>query len=337
MNGLGRGWIFRRFSFDQIALRFVGVALMAGLIAVGSRAKADDKPGENKIPDPVNIDLETSDGLQLKATYYGTNPANADRKNSVPIIMLHGWKGSRADFSGLALEMQGRGCAVLVPDLRGHGKSTQIKRDGNLFNIDQANLRKGDIELMVTQDLEALKTFLMDRNNAGELNIEKLCVLGNEMGATIAVQWALYDWHWPQLPTVKQGQDVKALILISPQLNFHGVGMSEALGTPLLQTGLSVLLIVGEKNSKKDEANRINKRIGAGRPKPSNDPKEMEDRQDLFLAVVNGTSLQGPNIFNDTTILPQLAAKDGVVSQFVEWRLVDKKFPWTNRKPALGQ
>ena len=40
----------------------------------------------------------------------------------------------------------------------------------------------------------------------------------------------------------------------------------------------------------------------------------------------------GPNILNDKTILAQL---DLVVSQFVEWRLMNKKFPWTNRKPAL--
>jgi pimeloyl-ACP methyl ester carboxylesterase len=267
----------------------------------------------------------------MQATYYGSNQG----KNAVPIIMLHGWKGSRADFAGLAFEMQARGCAVIVPDLRGHGKSTQIKQGSDLVTIDQTNLRKADIELMVTQDLEAIKTFLLDRNNAGELNIEKLCVVGNEMGAVVAVKWAAYDWHWPQLPSVKQGQDVKALVLISPTMNFQGVGITDAINQPAVKTGLSVLILVGDKNSKAmDEAKRIKNLITPGRPKPSSDPKEVADRQDLFLSVIKGASLQGANILNDKTILPQLTL---VVSQFVEWRLIDKKFPWTDRKPALGQ
>jgi pimeloyl-ACP methyl ester carboxylesterase len=303
---------------------------MAGLAAVGTWARAaDDETGEKKIPPPADIDLETSDGLQMQATYYGSNAG----KNAVPIIMLHGWKGSRADFAGLALSMQAKGCAVIVPDLRGHGRSTLIKRGGDVITIDQATMRKGDIEAMVTQDLEAVKTFLMDRNNAGELNVEKLCVIGNEMGATVAVNWAIYDWHWQQLPTVKQGQDVKALVLISPPLNFRGINIIPAVNTPLLRTDLSVLILAGEKNSHAmNDAKQINTIIATARPKPPTDPKEIEDRQDLFFSKVKGASLLGPNILNDKTILSQL---DLVVGQFVEWRLTNKKFPWTNRKPAL--
>ena len=175
----------------------------------------------------------------------------------------------------------------------------------------------------------------MDKNNAGELNIEKLCVVGNEMGATVAIDWAVYDWHWKQLPSAKQGQDVKALVLISPPLNFHGISITQALATPQLKTDLSVLIIAGDKNKKAmDDAKRINTLIGAARPKPPSDARDIEDRQDLFLSKIEGASLQGPNILNDKTILPQL---DLVVGQFIEWRLVNKKFPWTNRKSALNQ
>ena len=31
---------------------------------------------------------------------------------------------------------------------------------------------------MVTQDMRAVKDFLWQKNNAGELNIDKLCVVG---------------------------------------------------------------------------------------------------------------------------------------------------------------
>ena len=47
------------------------------------------------------------------------------------MILLHGFKGSRKDFTqkdGLAAFLQEKlGCAVIVPDLRGHGDSTRIK------------------------------------------------------------------------------------------------------------------------------------------------------------------------------------------------------------------
>jgi pimeloyl-ACP methyl ester carboxylesterase len=308
--------------------------LTAAMMFVAGRAAAQEtaKPDDNRPAPPVEVHLQTNDGLQLVATYYKSKA----KKNAVPIIMLHGWKGSRADFEGLALAMQARGYAVIVPDLRGHGKSTQIKRGGDYYTIDQTTLRKGDIEAMVTQDLEAVKSFLLDKNNAGELNIEKLCVIGNEMGATLAIKWSLYDWHWTQLPNAKQGQDVKALVLISPTMNFRGITIADSLGQPLIQTGLSILIIVGDRNAKAyDEAKRIYNRLSVGRPKPSNDPKDVEDRQDLFLSVVKGASLLGPNILNDQTILPQLDLTIG--RDFIVWRLVDKKFDWTDRKPALSQ
>jgi pimeloyl-ACP methyl ester carboxylesterase len=319
--------------FGRLAQMLLASAFFFVSIAVAAPTKADDaKADENQPPPPVDLQLPTNDGLQLAATYYGSKA----KKNAVPIIMLHAWKGSRADFTGLALALQARGYAVIVPDLRGHGKSTVIRRGNDTFTIDQSTLRKSDLEAMVTQDLEAVKSFLTDRNNAGELNIEKLCVIGNEMGATLAIKWALYDWHWPQLPNVKQGQDVKALVLISPPMNFHGITIADSLGQPLIQNGLSILIIAGDRNSKAmDEAKRIYNRLSSGRPKPSNDPKETEERQDLFLSVVDGASLQGPNILNDRTLLPQLDLTIG--RDFIVWRLVNKQFPWTDRKPALGQ
>ncbi len=331
--------MIRTFPASRAAFRSIGrtVALVAcfallGMMPCAAPAKADDaqKPDDNAPPAPVDIQLQTADGLQMAATYYGSKAG----KEAVPIIMLHAWKGSRADFAGLALAMQARGCAVICPDLRGHGKSTQIKRGGDYANIDQASLRKGDFEAMVMQDLESVKSYLMERNNAGELNIEKLCVVGNEMGATVAIKWAQYDWHWPQLPNAKQGQDVKALVLISPQMNFHGISIADSLSQTLLESQLSILIVAGEKNSRRDEVKRIYNRISSFRPKPADDPKEVEEHQDLFLSIIKGATLQGPNILNDETILPQLTL---VVGQFVEWRLTNKKIPWTDRKAPLGQ
>ena len=86
--------------------------------------KADDDRDSRQ---PEEIDLTTDDGLEMKATYFpGTKG-----QESIPVILLHGFKGSRKDFTqeqGLAPFLQEKlGCAVIVPDLRGHGDSTKIK------------------------------------------------------------------------------------------------------------------------------------------------------------------------------------------------------------------
>ena len=49
------------------------------------------------------------------------------------------------------------------------------------------------IESMVL-DIEAAKTYLLQRNNEGKLNIEQLGVLGTGFGATLALIWAVGDW-----------------------------------------------------------------------------------------------------------------------------------------------
>jgi len=316
------GWSSRALAFSVAVL---GLTLAISL----APAKADSpaKPKEN--PKPEDIELETRDGLQLQATYYGS----IQGKDTVPIIMLHGWKGSRADLEGLALLMQARGHAVIVPDLRGHGASTKIKINGDLQNIDQATMRRGDFDAMVTEDLERIKQFLIEKNNAGELNIEKLCIVGSEMGAIVAVNWAIRDWHWPALPSGKQGQDVKALVLISPPMNFRGISIAGTLDKIPLTGDASVLIVVGDKNSTAmGETKRMYSKLNTFRPKLTTDA-ERADKQDLFLATLRGTTLQGVNILNDKTILPQL---DGLVAQFIDLRLVKKKFPWAARKPPLG-
>ena len=144
--------------------------------------------------------LETKDGLQMEADYYPSWRAEEKEGNGgkdvVPIIMLHAWKGSRADFARLASNLHGLdrndphrlGYAVIVPDLRGHGKSTVIKVGQEPHSIDQALMKKSDFEAMVLQDMEAVKKFLIEKNNEGKLNIEKLCVVGADIGVT----W----WRW---------------------------------------------------------------------------------------------------------------------------------------------
>ena len=309
------------------------LSLVAATPAVAQAPPAAAAPKAKEIPKPEDIVLETRDGLQLEATYYGS----IEGKEAVPIIMLHGWKGSRGDFEGLALQMQAHGHAVIVPDLRGHGKSTLVKVNGDTLTIDQATMKRGDFEAMVTQDLERVNQFLIEKNNAGELNLDKLCLVGYEMGAVVAVQYAIRDWSWPALPAGKQGQDVRALVLISPPMNFRGISISGALDrVPLTggDNGASVLLMYGSKNSTEAaDVKRMFNKLNTYRPKLTTDAEKL-DRLDLFQVPLNGVTLQSAAVFKDAAILKPL---DATIAQFIELRLVKKKFPWAYRKSALGQ
>ena len=235
---------------------------------------------------------------------------------------------------GLASSLQQFGHAVIVPDLRGHGGSTRIRNETK--PIDQSLMKKADFDAMVSQDMEAVNKFLMEKNNAGELNIEKLCVVGADMGAVVAMNWAVLDWSWPPLSTGKQGKDVKALVLISPPLNFRGVSTAAALANPTIKTGLSVLIIVGaEKGAGKahEDAQRINKLLAAVRPKPPTDAEEFrKNPPDLFFDELK-TSLQGAKILEDRKLSADVSNDIG---QFIDLRLVGKRFPWAMRSDPLG-
>ena len=174
----------------------------------------------------------------------------------IPILMLHGWDGQRTEYDFTASFLQRLGHAVLVPDLRGHGESLVRRQGAREIQIDRGELSTPEIKSMVL-DIEACKRFLLERNNAKELNIELLCVVGAEFGATLAVNWAVMDWSWPQLPAYKQGRDVKSLVLLSPVQAFKGVTLNDALKQSIVRTG-NIMIVVGAGDA---SGNRIAKTI----------------------------------------------------------------------------
>ena len=112
--------------------------------------------------------------------------------------------------------------------MRGHGKSTAVMIPAaeriEKINVKEREFRAGDFAAMISSDLETVKDFLMEEHNAEKLNIDKLCVVGvGEMGSLLAAGWTQRNWSWPVLATGKQGQYVKALVLISPETNFRGL------------------------------------------------------------------------------------------------------------------
>lgn len=279
-------------------------------------------PKSEKIPSPVELggnDLLTKDGVILKATFYPSTKG----KDAVPLILLHMWKGDRREYSTLAPALQQLGYAVLVPDLRGHGESTQRQFGNTVETLDAAKFNAGDFARMVQYDMETLKSFLMKKNNEGELNIEKLGIVGAEMGASVALDWARLDWSWPLLGGQKQGQDVKALVLLSPEFSFRGLSAKPAMSHPAVRSQLSMLIAVGARNSRATaDANRLYTMLERYHPEPPAD--EAATKKDLFFGKFD-TELQG------TKMLGQRLNVEQWIASFVKMRLADQTFLWRDR------
>ncbi|HEY2881906.1 MAG TPA: alpha/beta fold hydrolase [Pirellulales bacterium] len=289
-------------------------------------------PAPPKIPAPQNVLLKpTYDGVQLSATYYPTRLEKQAAKDAVPVLLLHQWKGSRADYNDLALDLQKAGCAVLVPDLRGHGQSTRrVMPDGKERQIDPAQISKADMEAMAyaeqagAGDVEVCKSYLMAKNNAGELNIDKLVVVGAEMGASLAVNWSDRDWSWaPLLGAGKQGQFVKAVVLISPNWTFKGFNIAPAVADRDFAANVSWLIAVGSQDSKAlSEAKRMQQGLERFLPPPATPGRPLVE----FLPYP--TSLEG------TKLLPTQKLA-GEIVKFIDQQVGKSGIQWVERKSPI--
>lgn len=228
----------------------------------GNDADADDEEEEGEeefdpdtpIPDPERVSgarLQTKDSILLSATYF---PGNRGKK-SVPVILLHDWQGKRADVEVLAKELQAQGCAVLIPDLRGHGKSNRrlIGQENTETFSAMERITPGDLREIVEFDLPCLKKFFMQQNNSGRVNIDKLCVGGVGFGGLAAAFFANSDWN----PMVKRKKanpglgDVKGFFIVSPPRNLKGIRFIDALSNPNWAASVSCIVISGSGKDKK--------------------------------------------------------------------------------------
>lgn len=273
------------------------------------------------VPKPEEISLETKDGVKLALTYY----ASTEGKQAVPVVLLHDYKGTRNVYAKLARQLQQAGHAVLTVDLRGHGGSTQQTLvSGRRMELDATKFKRPDYLNMIGLDMEAARKYLVGENDLGKLNLNKLCLVGAGMGSTIAVNWAAQDWNTRLLPSGKQGQDVKALVLISPELVCQGIPMRDALQQRGVQRKVSVLIVCGGKKSKAmRDAKRVHKMLAPFHEEP---PEiEWEEKKDLFLMDLNTTN-QGTKLFDPPMGL------EADIAQFIDLRLVKKDHEWTRRR-----
>jgi len=298
----------------------------------GDKAKGAEPPKKAAAPAPEGnqddkekyqiVALQTEDGMLINATYF---PSKAG-KSAPAVILVHGWGEKQRVFDDLAFDLQDRGYAVVTLDLRGHGKSTEWANAPKVATKaaekpDFRNLRTPAQLITLLYDIEAAKRFLVRRNNAGELNVAKLGVIGTEMGSSIAILWSFKDWQYVSTVafTGKQGQDVQSLVLISPQYNYKGLAITEQLS--FLQQRIPLLVVAGNKDPKMfGEAEKIAKAAVKAAPK-ADVPSE------LFEVT---TKFQGSKLL-DTD--PELAfGVNKSIIKFLDASLKKKAIPWATRE-----
>jgi pimeloyl-ACP methyl ester carboxylesterase len=280
------------------------------------------------------VKIPTRDGVELSVTYYpSANAADpALGKKVTPVVLLHDEKDTQGMFSSLVARLQQSGqnrdepsFAVVTVDLRGHGASTKrLGPDGHSRPLDAAKLTRNDVIAMSELDVEAVRHFLVGKNDAGQLNLNKLCLVGVGLGATVAVNWAAKDWSFQPLLVGRQGQDVKALVLVSPQWKARGVMLQQALQVADLKKGAAWMLIFGEQDPDQvADARRIMRQLERFHPVP-----ETAQAPPRSLAEVPLRSALG-----GSGLMSQLSevVEENIVN-FLTIHVASQDLPWRQRR-----
>ena len=346
-------------------LGWMALALGFSLFLGAAHARAQDKaPGktdnttdkksdeEVKIPEPEPFELEADNGLIIKGTYFpGTKG-----EESIPVILLHGFdkpgtgpKHSGKDFTqpgGLAPFLQEKlGCAVIVPDLRGHGESNKIPVGKKVEDFVPKGKRLTPAQISkMPADLRAVKKFLWmknydkAKNNEKALNLEKLTVIGVEEGAALAMCYTVDDLNGyedgrARVGPLHLGKFVKALVLISPVtkvLGLNTTAVTKVLLAPRSDGFLLPLMIVaGNKNKIYfAEAERLHTLFLKSRP-PAEDAKPESITVWFFPKI--DTTLQGAELLAQ----PALKVPEKIVNFMTVWLVKNpdaKEWKWRQLK-----
>ncbi len=327
-------------------VRWLTLLACCGLFAnshVVAQEKSDKNIEDKAIPSPA-------DSWPLKLTYYKSN----EGKEAAVVLLMHMKGESRLVWSapsptapkGFAEQLQGKGFAVIAVDLRKHGQSkpgaeaddpkttTPGDKEKSKKAAGGTDLKAADYQLMV-RDMDAIKKFIYEEHQKGNLNMRKMAIVAPGMSAAIGVTFAAADWQkkpWPDAPTpaasTPRGQDVQAMVFLSPETTLPGVPAHlvipqfKAIGAPM-----AALILVGKNDPlDKNQAQTLFKQLGGdpaktAAPKKAAEPKksgkekekekekeaEKESKERLFYidlpAKLRGTELLGKKLGIEEAII----------------------------------
>jgi pimeloyl-ACP methyl ester carboxylesterase len=282
--------------------------------------------------------LQTDDNWGIYTTYF---PAPGDReaftKEAPVVILLHGDKQNRLVYEGprgLATRLQQEGCAVITVDLRKHGQSTNVAQVGGdsapSTRSTEASIQASDYRNMVEFDLEVVKRFIQQQHQAKKLNMRKLGIVAAGSSVGVAAAFADSDWNkepYDDAPSndmkTPRGQDVRAIVFLSPPARVKGLSLAESITdirNPDWNIAFMTLYGKANRTDKKDAESLYKKLSGTS--------KTSADR--MYLVPVNvpsrGTDLLGIRDI-DT---------EGAICKFFKKHLFDlRDSEWRDRQSRL--
>lgn len=323
--------------------RLLAAGIALGLLAAsGSPVCGQDPVAPSDPTDPVSVELETSDGVLLKGTFFQADKAN---KETPIVVMLADEGESPAIFDQVALGLQFAvqdeeqvTISVLAIGLRGQGDSTRVRGpNGEITDLRGSRLEQGDAVAMVARDMEAIRQYLVEKNDAGELNLNRLAYFGVGLGALIATNGAAVDWEVPILARGKQGRDVKALILVSPPWRQLGLEMLAPLRQEGVNSEVAFLLTYGGKDKKaRDTVARILRQLpkeDAPTNRRGRAEAEEDDTPQAKPSYPRLVDLPGDSALQGSDWLKQAGrAGEKRIVEFLQEHLVKPPHPWIRRR-----
>jgi pimeloyl-ACP methyl ester carboxylesterase len=351
--------MFRRSAAAPTGSVLAALAVLAAAAAVPARQPATAQPAGND-PNRLRVPITTADGVELDGTYFRSPKAGRD----APCVMLvhrYGSDRSKTDWINLALALQQQ-CefAVLTFDLRGHGGSNQLSNPQTFWNLpfNKNGIRGGSIKKTsitsadfkpsyfpyCVNDLAAARRFLEQKNDAGELNVHSLIIIGAQEGAGLgflftAAEYArVYRIGQSALTSYgtefNAGTDIAAGVWLSLMMrtgltagpvNFDMVNWVRT--HPLLRDKTPMCFLYGDKDARaRTDAEAVFRVMTApmtGRP-------EKHKQDDLH--PIKGTDLGGLALLGQ----PSLGVTDYVV-KFTKKVMTDRRaVPWTEVKPEVN-
>jgi pimeloyl-ACP methyl ester carboxylesterase len=204
--------------------------------------------------------LRAIDGHPLTITYYPISAKAGNRQDSPVVVLLHGgdqkgrilWdkaapgRGEKVNF---AQSLNDDGYAVVTVDLRKFGDS---KVAGDMTNI-----RPDDWEKMSSSDLFAVKQFLYEKHQAKQLNMNKMAIVAAGPTAPVALNFAAADLAMPphdDAPVLEnktpRGQDVRAIVLLSPEMSAGRLTSNKALNVIRVPAaGIAMVVVAGAQDT----------------------------------------------------------------------------------------
>lgn len=170
--------------------------LILFLIILGSVIIFYFLSSKTKMGEVEKVNFITKDGVTIVANYYPNKEAKFAG------ILVHMRPKTKESFDDLAKFLQKEGYALLAIDLRGHGESTESikgKLDYNRFSEAE--------EKESINDLISASLFLEKEGYPKN----KQFLIGASIGANLSFQF------------LSENPDVKAVVLLSPGLNYRGV------------------------------------------------------------------------------------------------------------------